>query len=183
MKGMPGTMDACKIENGITSIPTPSRKEVPNWVLQSIAGFSGMRICYNSWRHAYYSYFPLCGRGLHIATARSDGIDTVSSDEDDSSESMTSMDEKEQERESGCTYYTNTRSDNSSVGDEEQQEDSPTSFLDDNMLSLPWTIELLSNLHATAANNRCEDDDGRSTSDSDNSSTNIVNKNSKPLLP
>ena len=98
---------------------------------------------------------------------------------------MTLMDEKEQERESGCTsFYTNTGSDDSSVDDEEQQVDSPTSFLDDNMQSLPQTIELLRNLHATAANNRCEDDDGRSTatSDSDNSS-NTVNKNSKPLLP
>jgi hypothetical protein len=53
----------------------------------------------------------LCGHGQDIATASSDGIDTESSDEDESSESMTSMDEKEQERESGCTsYYTNTRS-------------------------------------------------------------------------
>jgi hypothetical protein len=117
-------------------------------------------------------------------TASSDGIDTESSDDDESSESMTLMDEKEQERESGCTsFYTNTGSDDSSVDDEEQQVDSPTSFLDDNMQSLPQTIELLRNLHATAANNRCEGDDGRSTaSDSDNSS-NTVDKNSEPLLP
>jgi hypothetical protein len=120
----------------------------------------------------------LCGHGQDIATASSDGIDT------ECSESMTLMDEKEQERESaGCTsYYTNTRSDDSNVDDKEQQVDFPTSFLDDNMQSLPQTIELLRNLHATAANNCCEDDNGRrTTSDSDNSS-NTVN-NSEPLLP
>jgi hypothetical protein len=84
----------------------------------------------------------------------------------------------------GAAKEFNARSDDSSVEEEERQVDSPTSFLDDNMQSLPQTIELLRNLHATAANNRCEeDDDGRSTASNSDNSSNTVNKNSEPLLP
>ena len=36
-------------DGGITAIPNPTRREVTDWVLQSIAGFSGTTICYNSW--------------------------------------------------------------------------------------------------------------------------------------
>ena len=46
-----------KLEDGITAIPTPTRRDVTDWVLQSIAGFRGTKICYNSWRHGEYSYF------------------------------------------------------------------------------------------------------------------------------
>jgi hypothetical protein len=47
-----------KLEDGITAIPTPTRRDVTDWVLQSTAGFSGTNICYNSWGHGEkYSYF------------------------------------------------------------------------------------------------------------------------------
>jgi hypothetical protein len=52
-------MDARKnLEDVITTVPTPTRREVTDWVLQSIAKFEGTQIRYNSWRHGEYAYFP-----------------------------------------------------------------------------------------------------------------------------
>ena len=161
-----------KVETSITVIPTPTRREVTDWVLQGVAGFTGTRICYNSWRHGEYSYFPCPamnssnrndsssasitseGNSCSRSYVCDDSVSNIEEKSDSGTTTTSSSGEEEQEGGQELLRYDDDDDSSTSSSDNDNYHNgytnnsstTPFPFLSDQQDSLPQTIELLTNL-------------------------------------